>query len=61
MCVPLATKDRTIGVIYVDSRTRSGNLKESNLPFFEGLARQVAFTIENARLKARLALGGIAD
>ncbi len=55
MCVPLLTKDRTIGVIYVDSRTRSGDLKESNLPFFEGLARQVATAIENARLKARLA------
>jgi diguanylate cyclase (GGDEF)-like protein len=61
MCVPLATKDRTIGVIYVDSRTRSGNLRESNLPFFEGLARQVAFAIENARLKAKLALGGVAE
>lgn len=61
MCVPLATKDRTIGVIYVDSKTRSGDLKESNLPFFEGLARQVAFTIENARLRARLALGGMGE
>jgi diguanylate cyclase (GGDEF)-like protein len=61
MCVPLATKDRSIGVIYVDSRTRSGNLRESNLPFFEGLARQVALAIENARLKARLALGGMGE
>jgi diguanylate cyclase (GGDEF)-like protein len=61
MCVPLATKDRTIGVIYVDSRARSGDLKESNLPFFEGLARQVAFAIENARLRARLALGGLGE
>jgi diguanylate cyclase (GGDEF)-like protein len=61
MCVPLATRDRVIGVIYVDSRSRSGGLKESNLPFFEGLARQVAFAIENARLRARLALGGLGE
>jgi GAF domain-containing protein len=62
LCVPLATKERTIGVIYVDSRTRSGDLRESSLPFFEALARQVAFAIENARLKARLAYeGGAAE
>jgi diguanylate cyclase (GGDEF)-like protein len=54
LCVPLATKERTLGVIYVDSRARR-DLSEATLPFLEGLARQVAFAIENARLKARLA------
>jgi len=60
VCVPLATKDRPLGVLYADSRTgpRSGGLEASNLPFFEGLARQVALAIENARLKARLAYEG---
>jgi diguanylate cyclase (GGDEF)-like protein len=62
MCVPLTTKEKIIGVIYVDSRSISGDLQESNLPFFEALARQVAFAIENARLKARLAYeGGIIE
>lgn len=61
MCVPLQTKDRIIGCIYVDSKTASGDLEVSNLQFFEALARQVAFAIENARLKARLAYEGGRD
>ena len=56
MCVPLPTPDRRLGVLYVDSRTVGERLRESSLPFFEALARQLAMAIENSRLRARLLL-----
>ncbi|MBI4577895.1 MAG: diguanylate cyclase [Planctomycetes bacterium] len=54
MCVPLPVRDEVIGVIYVDSRTVSNEMAASNLLFFEALARQVAFAIENFRIHAQL-------
>lgn len=54
MCVPLQVRDKTIGVLYADSRQRSNTFTESDLPFLDALARQIALAIENARLLAKL-------
>ncbi|MBI3725963.1 sigma 54-interacting transcriptional regulator, partial [bacterium] len=56
MCVPLTIVDphhqarRTFGAIYVDSRRKGEEFDESALAFFDTIARQVAVSIENARL-----------
>jgi len=62
MCVPLVISSpqqgggtRTLGAIYIDSRTAGEEFDESSLAFFDTLSRQVAVAIENARLYDRVA------
>jgi sigma-B regulation protein RsbU (phosphoserine phosphatase) len=50
MCVPLKVKDRTTGVLYVDSKASSREFKDSDLTLFKALSYQLAIAIENARL-----------
>jgi len=50
MCAPLQTPEKTIGVIYVDSRFIQPVEKEDILYLFEILAGQAAIAIQNARL-----------
>jgi len=50
MCAPLQTQEKTIGVIYVDSRYIQAVEKEDILYLFEILAGQAAIAIQNARL-----------
>jgi len=50
MCVPLRVKDKTIGVLYVDSRASSREFTDSDLMLFKALSFQLAIAIENARL-----------
>jgi signal transduction histidine kinase len=50
MCAPLETHEKTIGVIYVDSRHIQAIDKEDILYLFEILAGQAAIAIRNARL-----------
>jgi sigma-B regulation protein RsbU (phosphoserine phosphatase) len=50
MCVPLKTKDRTIGALYVDSRAAAGEYNEGHLTLFKALSYQLAIAIENTRL-----------
>lgn len=50
MCVPLKVKDKTIGVLYVDSRASSREFTDSDLMLFKALSFQLAIAIENARL-----------
>lgn len=51
MCVPLKVMDKTIGVLYVDSRASArGEFGESDLLLFKALSYQLAIAIENARL-----------
>jgi len=50
MCIPLKVRKRVIGLIYIDSKSISPWLTESDLVFFEALAEQAAIAIENARL-----------
>ncbi len=50
MCVPLKVKERTIGVLYVDSKASAREFTESDLKLFKALSYQAAIAIENARL-----------
>ncbi len=49
-CVPLAMKQRPIGVIYLDSITQRGGFTETSVPFLTAFAHQAAIAIENAQL-----------
>ncbi len=61
ICVPLASGERRLGVLYLDGRAEGGQLTESHLPLFTAIARQAGLAVENARLKARLALQGLTE
>jgi GAF domain-containing protein len=50
LCVPLQTREKNIGVIYVDNRLRAGIFGENALELLVALANQAAVAIENARL-----------
>jgi adenylate cyclase len=50
LCVPLLVKDQVIGVIYADSRIKSGLFSERDLDVLVTFANQVATAIDNARL-----------
>ena len=50
LCVPLKLKDEIIGVIFVDSRMRSGLFQESDMKILSAFADQAAVAIDNARL-----------
>ncbi len=55
MCVPLKTKQKVIGVLYVDSLSLLDVYKESDLQFLTALASQAAIAIENTNLSRKLA------
>jgi putative nucleotidyltransferase with HDIG domain len=50
ICVPLKLKDEIIGVIFVDSRMRSGLFGKNDLELLSAFANQAAVAIDNARL-----------
>jgi adenylate cyclase len=50
ICVPLAIKARTIGVVYLDSRLAPGLFSRHDPDLLTALANQAALAIENARL-----------
>jgi adenylate cyclase len=50
LCHPLKTRERVIGVIYVDNRLRAGQFQSSDLEALRAFADQAAIAIENARL-----------
>jgi len=50
ICAPLRLGERTIGVIYADSRQRVGTFSERKLDLLRLFASQAAVAIENARL-----------
>ena len=52
MCVPLKHGEKTLGVIYVDSRASSREFTDSDLVLFENLAQQVAVALDRAYLVA---------
>ncbi len=49
-CVPLITQGRTLGVIYVDNRLKSGVFTERHLDMLSAFANQASVAIQNARL-----------
>jgi len=54
LCVPLRTRGRVIGTVYVDSRDRGVVFREDDLRFLEAFADHAALALENARARARL-------
>jgi Nif-specific regulatory protein len=54
MCVPLISRDKLMGAIYVDSRSRKGVFTEDDLDFLNAFSHQAAIAMENARLTSLL-------
>jgi len=52
MCAPMRAKDRTVGVIYVDSRAVRREFSSRDLALFGAISAQLAISVENARLHA---------
>jgi len=50
MCVPIYRADRDLGVLYLDTTSRSTVFSEDDLEMVTGLASQAAVAIESARL-----------
>jgi transcriptional regulator with GAF, ATPase, and Fis domain/serine/threonine protein kinase len=50
ICCPLKTRDKLIGVVYVDNRFLSDKFNDSNLNLLSAVADQAALAIENAQL-----------
>ena len=50
VCVPLKSKERLIGIIYVDNRMVSGVFKQDDLDLLTSIASSAAVAIENAGL-----------
>jgi signal transduction histidine kinase len=50
MCVPLITRNRTIGAIYVENRSVRGRFRETDLAPLQLFANQAAIAIENTEL-----------
>ena len=54
LAVPLVLEDKPVGVIYVDSTSRSGLFRAEDLEFLKEFARIASLAIRNARLYERL-------
>lgn len=54
MCVPIGTRGKILGIIYVDSCASSGLYTEEDLRLLGSIASQAAAAIENARLHEEL-------
>lgn len=52
MCAPMLARNRTVGVIYVDSRAMRREYSSRDLALFGAMSAQLAIAIENARLHA---------
>lgn len=54
MCVPLISRDKLLGAIYVDSRSRKGIFTNDDLEFLTAFSHQSALALENTRLRKLL-------
>lgn len=52
MCAPMRSQDRTVGVIYVDSRAVRREFSARDQALFGAISTQLAISVENARLHA---------
>ena len=52
MCAPMRARERTVGVIYVDSRAVRREFSRRDLALFGAISAQLAISVENARLHA---------
>ena len=54
MCVPLRSRGKIIGTVYLDSRHQGALFTPDDLRFIEAFADHAALALENARARARL-------
>jgi len=54
MCVPLTTRERTLGAVYVENRSQAECFEESDLELLTVFGNQMARAIENASLYEEL-------
>jgi len=54
MCVPLISKDKLLGALYLDSHSEKGLFSEKDLEFLIAYAHQASLVIENAHLRELL-------
>jgi adenylate cyclase len=54
MCVPIRSKEKALGVLYVDHLSVQSRYGQEDMEFLAGFAAQAAVAIENARLYSRL-------
>jgi adenylate cyclase len=54
MCAPLWNKDEVIGVVFIDSSTKTGSFNPSDLDLLTALANYAAIGIEQARLNEKI-------
>ena len=52
MCVPLRSRGRIIGTVYLDSRREGSLFTKEDLRFIEAFADHAALAVENARERA---------
>ena len=54
LCVPLITKEKTLGTIYVDHRSLSGMFSKEDSDFLKAFANLIAIALEKAQLYSEL-------
>ena len=54
MCVPLKSRGKIVGTVYLDSRRKGKLFTKDDLGFVEAFANHAALALENARTRARL-------
>jgi HD-GYP domain-containing protein (c-di-GMP phosphodiesterase class II) len=54
LCVPMLSKEKVVGVIYVDNRIKTGVFKKGDLQLLNAISYHAATAIDNARLYANL-------
>ncbi len=50
LCLPIYSRNKTVGVLYLDNRYRPGAFKKSNLKVLQAFCNQGGIAIENAKL-----------
>ena len=54
MCVPLRSRERIVGTVYLDTRLEGRMFDAGDLRFLEAFADHAALALENARIRSRL-------
>ncbi len=54
LCAPVSTDDAVLGVLYADSRSRTGAFSESDLELLALIGNQAGVAIQRAQLRAQL-------
>jgi len=50
LCLPIHSRNKTVGVLYLDNRYRPGAFKKTNIKVLQAFCNQAGIAIENAKL-----------